>query len=117
MNKEEVYQTLDGYGFNVVDMSTLTVGEQVAASHAATVIAGPHGSQFVHAQQMPEASTVIECFSPAHVNPSILQICRVLRHDYRQIVSRSHVITPYAHGRDCLVDCDHLRLVLDSLAE
>ena len=64
---------------------------------------------------MPPSSTVVECFSPVHVNPSILQICRVLGHSYHQVVARSHLISPYAFGRECLVDCDHLRLVLDRL--
>ena len=33
-------------------------------------------------------------FSPIHVDPSILQICRALRHDYRQIVSRCNLVYP-----------------------
>ena len=115
LNRDEVARTLAPYGFDIVDMGMLEVADQFASVRHATMIAGPHGSQFVHAQFMPTKSAVIECFSPIHVNPSILQICRALRQDYRQIVSRSHVIDPYGRGRDILVDCEHLALVLDSL--
>jgi Glycosyltransferase 61 len=114
-NKEEVYRCIQKYDFDIVDMATLPVADQLRTATAATMIAGPHGAQFVHAQFMPVASTVIECFSPIHVNPSILQICRVLKHSYHQIVARTHLTSSYAHGRDCVVDCEHLALVLDSL--
>ena len=115
VNAEEVHRCLKQYDFDIVDMATLSIAEQFKAASCATTIAGPHGSQFVHAQFMPTSSTVIECFSPVHVNPSILQICQTLKHSYHQIVARSHIIEPYPHGRDCHVDCEHLRLVLDSL--
>ena len=114
-NQEEVASCIQPYGFAIVDPATLSVKDQLALVGAAAVIAGPHGSQFVLAQFMPASSTVIECFSPIHVNPSILEICRVLRHSYHQIVARSHLLRPHALGRDCEVDCEHLRLVLDSL--
>jgi capsular polysaccharide biosynthesis protein len=113
-NRDEVYRTLAPYDFDVIDMATLSVAEQIVTVRGATTIAGPHGSQFVHAQFMPPASTVIECFSPIYVNPSILQICRVLGHSYHQVVARSQLIAPYQHGRDCVVECEHLSLVVDS---
>jgi len=115
VNRDEVYGCIERYGFDVVDPATLSVADQLRAVGGAGLIAGPHGSQFVHAQFMPAAATVIECFSPMHVNPSILQICRVLKHSYHQVVARSHLLEPYRHGRDCKVDCQHLELVLDSL--
>jgi hypothetical protein len=115
LNRDEVYGCIERHDFEVVDMATLSVSEQLRAVRHADVIAGPHGSQFVHAQFMPPRSTVIECFSPTHVNPSVLQICRVLGHSYHQIVARTHLLFPYGHGRDCVVDCDHLELVLESL--
>ena len=83
-----------GTGFEAIDLSLLPVAQQLDVTRGAGLIAGAHGSQFVHAQFMPSHSTVIECFSPSHVNPSILQICRVLEHDYHQIVSRSHILQP-----------------------
>ena len=115
LNRDELYRCIKKHGFEVVDMATLSLSEQLRTARDAGVIAGPHGSQFVHAQFMAPGSAVIECFSPIHVNPSILQVCRVLGHSYHQVVARSHLLWPYQHGRDCVVDCDHLELVLDSL--
>lgn len=114
-NREEVYDCVSRFGFEVVDLATVALADQWRAMAQATAIAGPHGAQFVQAQFMPPSSTVIECFSPTHVNPSILQICRVLKHRYHQIVARSHMTAAYPHGRDCRVDCEHLTLVLDSI--
>jgi hypothetical protein len=116
-NRNDVYECVKDYGFEVMDMGALPVAEQLGAVHGARTIAGPHGSQFVHAQFMAPISTVIECFSPLHVNPSIIQICRVLKHSYHQIVGRNTVVSPYARGRDCEVDCEHLRLILETLAD
>jgi capsular polysaccharide biosynthesis protein len=115
LNPGDVYRCLEPFGFDVVDLGSLAVADQLATVRAAEVIAGAHGSQFVHAQFMPVASAVVECFSPLHVNASILPICRVLRHQYRQIVARCNTMEPYRHGRDCLVDCEHLSLVLESV--
>lgn len=115
VNRDEVRRCIERYGFDILDMAPLPVAEQWRAASGASIIGGAHGSQFVHAQFMPSSSTVIECFSPMHVNPSILQICRLLKHSYHQIVARSHVVAPYSHGRNCVVDCEHLELVLDAL--
>jgi capsular polysaccharide biosynthesis protein len=115
LNRGEVHPLVTRHGFEILDMATLPVAEQVRAVSDARVIAGPHGSQFVHVQFMPVGSSVIECFSPMYVNPSVLEICRVLRHSYHQIVSRCNAVTQYVHGRDCVIDCAHLSLILDSL--
>lgn len=114
-NRDEVSACLDRYHFEAVDLALMTVTEQLHLIRDAGLIAGAHGSQFVHAQFMPVHSTVIECFSPFHVNPSILQICRVLDHDYHQVVSRSHILQPEPSTRDCRVDCEHLAFILDHI--
>ena len=116
-NPEEVHALVRRYDFEICDMATYSFADQIRAVARATVIAGVHGSQFVHTQFMPPRSIVIECFSPMYVNPSVLEICRALGHSYRQVVSRCNTVTPYALGRDCLVDCEHLSLVLESLPQ
>jgi capsular polysaccharide biosynthesis protein len=108
VNKERVYELLAAHDFQVVDMAKLPIADQLASMRGAQVIAGAHGAQFVHCQFMPRRSTVIECFSPVHVNPSVIEICRTLGHTYHRVVSRSHVIAPYSLGRDCRVDCESL---------
>jgi len=116
-NPEEVHALVDSYGFELVDMATLSFPDQLRTISQASVIAGVHGSQFVHAQFMPKHSTVIECFSPVHVNPSVLEICRALGHSYHQVVARCNLVAPYKLGRDCRVDCEHLFLILESLQD
>ena len=64
VNKDEVYRLLETHGFDIVDLGTMSVADQLRTVSHATVIAGPHGAQFVHAQFMPPSSHVIECFSP-----------------------------------------------------
>ncbi|MEO8626386.1 MAG: glycosyltransferase family 61 protein [Candidatus Limnocylindrales bacterium] len=116
LNRDEVGAVIAKFGFESVDMAALPVADQLRAMRGATLIAGPHGASFVHAQFMPPRSAVVECFSPKYVNPSILQICRVLQHRYHQVVSPVNYVAPYTHGRNILIDCRHLELVLDSLA-
>ena len=115
LNKDEVHRCIRAYGFDAVDMANLPVAEQMLAVRDAEAVAGPHGAQFVHVMYLPPRSKVIECFSPDHVNPSVLQICRLLGHSYNQVVSRTHLIDKYKHRRDLVVDCEHLALVLDHL--
>jgi capsular polysaccharide biosynthesis protein len=117
LNKEEVYNCINKYEFQIVDMAALSIHDQIKTAVNANIIAGPHGAQFVHAQFMPASSVVIECFSPKYVNPSIFQICRVLRHKYHQVVSRCNWVRPYSHGRDCEIDVEHLQLILDNLVD
>ena len=93
----------------------LCLDQQLLAMRDAEAIAGPHGAQFAHAMFMPPRSKVVECFAPGHVNPSVLQICRLLGHSYHQVVGRSHKIDTQTRVRDLVVDCEHLALVLDDL--
>lgn len=116
-NSEEVREVLDRHGFTVVDMAALGVREQIAAVKQAELFAGPHGAGFLHALFLPERSAVIECFSPEHVNPSIVEICRLLRHRYFQSVPTHTSFLPYEHGLDVKIACNHLELILQNLHE
>jgi hypothetical protein len=115
LNRDELARSIARYGFEHLDMATLPVRDQLQVVMDAEILAGPHGAQFAHIMFMPPRSHVIECFSPTYVNPSVLQICRILGHSYHQIVSRANYVNPYTHGRDLIVDCEHLELVLDHL--
>lgn len=88
-------------------MAKLSIPEQLGVMREARVLAGAHGSQFVHCQFMPRNSIVIECFSPTYVLSSVIEICRALNHSYGQVVSRCKCVVPYPHGRDYYVDCGH----------
>jgi hypothetical protein len=117
VNEDEVYGLLERYGFKRLDMGALPVPEQIAVARDLEVLAGLHGSQFVHAQLMPQRSFVIECFSPLYLNPTYTEIYRVLRHRYAQLSPTNTPIFPYPHGADVLVDCQQLDLALRAATE
>ena len=114
VNEEEVARLLEKYGLQRVDMGALSVREQISAAAGLRVMAGLHGSQFVHSQLMPPKSRVIECFSPLYLNPTYSEIYRVLHHRYSQVTSTNTPVFPYPHGGDVLVDCQQLDLAFQA---
>jgi hypothetical protein len=120
VNSEEVDSWLDGYGFTRLDMGSLPLLEQIAASRDANVIAGPHGSAFLSCMYMKPQSTVIEIFSPDYLNGYSFEICRVLHHRYVMIVGDNaphapHFL-PYPYGKAVHVPHNQLQLALQSLS-
>ena len=94
-------------------MGTMPARRQIAVSSRARCLGGVHGAAFVHTMFLAECSTVIECFSPEFVHPCMLGVCRHLNHRYFQIVFDN--FDKYPYGRDVMIDCAHLELVLRSL--
>ena len=94
-------------------MGTMPARGQIAVSSRARCLGGVHGAAFVHAVFLAECSTVIECFSPEYIHPCMLSVCRHLNHRYFQIVFDN--FDKYPYGRDVMIDCAHLELVLRSL--
>jgi capsular polysaccharide biosynthesis protein len=117
INAEEVDRVLARYGFERVDMGSLSVLTQIAISRNARVISGLHGAHFVHTQLMNPRSWVIECFSPMYLNPTYTGIYWVLQHSYGQITNRNTPLFPYPHGSDVLVDCQQLSLAMRAATE
>jgi hypothetical protein len=119
VNSEEVDQYLEAYGFTRLDIGTLPLLEQIAASQAADVIAGPHGSAFMHCVYMEPRSTVIEIFSPNFLNGQYsVEICRMLGHRYVLIVGDNAPGNgwPYPHGTAVELPLNQLGLALQSLS-
>ena len=114
VNEEEVSALLEKYGFRRLDMGSMSVREQIATAAETRVMAGLHGSQFVHSQLMPPRSHVVECFSPLYLNPTYSEIYRVLGHRYSQSSSTNTPLFPYPHGNDVLVDCQQLELAFQT---
>lgn len=114
VNEEEVARLLGKYGLQRVDMGALSVREQISTAAGMRVMAGLHGSQFVHSQLMAPKSRVIECFSPLYLNPTYSEIYRVLHHRYSQVTSTNTPVFPYPHGSDVHVDCQQLELALQA---
>jgi len=119
VNSEEVDSYLEGYGFTRLDIGALPLLEQIAAARSADVIAGPHGSAFMHCAYMKARSTVMEIFSPNFLNGQYsIEICRVLRHRYILIVGDNAPDHgwPYPHGKAIEVPLNQLGLALQSLS-
>ena len=116
VNSEEVDSFLDGYGFTRLDIGGLPLLQQIAAARDADVIAGPHGSAFLHCMYMKPESTVIEIFSPNYLNGYSFEICRVLRHRYVMIVGDNAPHWPYRYGKAVHVPYSQLRLALELLS-
>jgi hypothetical protein len=113
VNVDEVHRLLERYGFQRLDMGALPVEGQIAVARGMRVLAGLHGSQFVHSQLMAPRSTVIECFSPLWLNPTYTNIYRVLRHRYSQLTSTNMLpLFPDPYAGDVFVDCHQLDLAL-----
>ena len=116
VNREEVRELVSRCGFTTVDMARLPLAQQIAAAHHAEVLLGTHGSGMLHCAFQQEKSTVVECFSPHHMDLFILDILRILQHRYFQVVAMDQIAhVPYEHGGDVGIDCRHLELVLKQL--
>lgn len=115
VNSEEVVSCLDGYGFTRLDIGSLPLLQQIAASRDADVIAGPHGSAFLHCMYTKPHSAIIEIFSPNYLNGYSFEICRVLRHRYVMIVGDNAPHAPYRYGKRIYVPCNQLCLALQNL--
>lgn len=114
-NVEEIYQLLGRYGVEVVDLAALSIGEQITTVAGCEVLAGVHGAGFVHSMFLDPGRTVIECFSPLYVNPSIFDICRVLRHRHHMLVYE-HAYHGYPYGNQVKVNPAQLDLAFRTLA-
>lgn len=112
VNWDDVSQLLDEYEVDVIDFAKFELAEQIAIARNARMLAGPHGSGFMHALFTPKRSTIIECFSPEWLNPTWTSIYRMMDHRYFQIVPPSTQYNLYPHGDDMLIDPDHLALSL-----
>jgi capsular polysaccharide biosynthesis protein len=117
VNAEAVHRCIRRHGFAIVELADLPVARQIAAANKARVLAGPHGAALVHAMFMAKRSTVIECFSPRHINPSVLELCSNLHHRYLQLVQIHTPLIDYKHGGDVEINLRHLELTLQSLEE
>jgi len=115
VNKEEVYSCIKKNGFVPIDFGEYTLRKQVAIDRDMEVILGPHGSAFVHCGFMAMQRDVIEIFSPYYINPSVIQLCLAMKHQYAQLVPVNTPFSLYNFGMDIMIDVDHLELALASL--
>jgi capsular polysaccharide biosynthesis protein len=110
VNEEEVHACLEQYGFTRVDLAEYSFRKQIGIDRQLDIMAGPHGSGFVHCGFMRPGRHIVEIFSPEYINPSVIQLCLAMRHRYNQIVPTHQPHWPYTFGKEILVDVSHLRL-------
>jgi capsular polysaccharide biosynthesis protein len=115
VNMEEVYSCIQQHGFVSVDFGNHTLQKQIAVDRDIDVMLGSHGSAFVHCGFMATRREVIEIFSPHHVNPSVIQLCIAMNHQYTQMVPVHTARAPYKRDTNIMVDMDHLTLALSFL--
>jgi len=115
VNEDEVYEVLQKHNVQVVDFAEYSLCEQIAAARSMKVLSGPHGAAFVHSLFMDPNSTVLECFSPMHLNPSCIELYQLLHHRYIQVVPTNTVYEPYPHGNRLELNINHLKLELENL--
>ncbi|MFW6028235.1 MAG: glycosyltransferase family 61 protein [bacterium] len=115
VNEAEVYECLRRHRFEIVDPGSMSVADQIGTMRNAEVISGPHGSTFIHSMFMNEGANVVECFSPNYINPSVIEVCRLLKHQYYMLVDLNTHNWPYPHGENVRVNCSHLSLVLEGV--
>lgn len=114
VNDEEVERLLEQQGVERLDLGALPVIQQLSLARDAQLMAGPHGSAFVHSQLMQPGSSVVECFSPLYLNPTYTSIYRLQRHRYSLVVGTHSRLFPYPHGEDVCVDLPQLELALET---
>ncbi len=113
VNQNEIDAVLTHYDIETVDFAAMGLSDQIACSRGASILAGPHGSGFMHALFAPPATTLIECFSPGWLNPTWTSIYRMLGQKYFQLTPVDTEAQPYQHGQAVYIDPDHLALTFD----
>jgi hypothetical protein len=62
INEEEVYACIKRYDFTRIDFSQYTFSQQIGIDREIKIMAGPHGSAFVHCSFMKSRGKVVEIF-------------------------------------------------------
>lgn len=68
LNEEEMVPILQKYGYQKIELSSLTFKEQMELFASAEKVVGPHGAGFSHLAFCQPGTPFLEIFSPAYVN-------------------------------------------------
>lgn len=101
VNDAETGSLLSSHGFRQVFMEELTLREQIELMKGCRALVLPHGAGAIHMLFMPPGSLVVELFSPAYINPTMLPVVRHLGHRYFMVPSYwnpKNRKEPYVHG-------------------
>ncbi len=85
-NELQLQDTLLKFGFTTLEMSKLSLGEQISVFRTAECIIGPHGAAFTNLAFAQPGSTFIEFFSKGNIHTSYNRISGIRQLKYGFIV-------------------------------
>lgn len=91
-NESQLQDTLIKFGFTAMEMSKLSLAEQIGVFRAAECVIGPHGAAFTNLAFAQPGSTFIEFFSKGNIHTSYNRISGVRKLRYGFIVGEPTVM-------------------------
>ena len=118
LNEDQVFATLEKYGFKFVTLSALSFIEKIQLFHSAEVIVSPHGAGLANLTFCNPDTKIIELFPPTYVVPCFYIISSHVGLDYYYVIGDE---VPSEHNRKrfrepILINIDKLEKTLE-LAE
>lgn len=91
-NRDEVDSILRRFGFEIHELETYSVEEQVELFHDARVVVGAHGAGLSNVIFSDHGIDVVELFPIATVYPHYYYLCKSLGHRYRYLLGNEGYI-------------------------
>jgi capsular polysaccharide biosynthesis protein len=85
-NDAEVRELLEGYGFEEVDLDTMSLRAQAAVVQSAGVVVAPHGAALTNLVFARPGLKVLEIFSPNYINCCYWLLANIMGLDYWFVV-------------------------------
>ncbi len=107
-NEDEIYDYLKNYGFEKIQMSSITVTQQIDAFRNAEKIIFPHGGAGAFLLFCSNDCEVIEIHSPAWLNNCYFFLCKTLNISYKFLIGSGS-----NSNFDYVVDLSRLKTFFD----
>jgi hypothetical protein len=104
-NEDQLAGVLADFGFETIDMSGLSLVDQISVFRSAECIVGPHGAAFANLAFSEPGSTFVEFFSRGHYSPSFNRISKIRMLKYGFLVGEPTRLGGFA------IDPDDLRTI------
>lgn len=115
LNEKEVIEVLKKYGFKLVTLSAMSLGEQIQLFNSADVIVSPHGAGLTNLVFCNPGTKVIELFTPTYLLPSFYIISNHMDLDYYYLIGKEVPPdqTRSNHKDPIVIDLDKLQRTLN----
>lgn len=110
-NEEAVFEVLYERGFEKIVLTGMPLLEQVQLFREAKAVVAPHGAGLTHLLFVPKGTTVLELFSPAHINVCYWTISNQLKLSYHYLLAEGG--GALKGDDDVDIDIDKLTRALD----